>query len=117
MRGALRWDVLRWLRLCQCGHRTKNVGCDGAVVLKAGRSGPCTDLAKTIEGLLADPTVVRDHWGITVTGMDGSPIYSMNEGQLFQPASNAKLYTTAAAMALLGPNATYSTKLLATGSV
>ncbi len=94
----------------------KNVGCDGAVVLKAGRSGPCTDLAKTIEGLLADPTVVRDHWGIAVKGMDGSPIYSMNEGQLFQPASNAKLYTTAAAVALLGPGAMYSTKLVARGA-
>jgi serine-type D-Ala-D-Ala carboxypeptidase/endopeptidase (penicillin-binding protein 4) len=93
----------------------KNVGCDGAVVLKAGRSGPCTELAKTIAGLLSAPGVARDHWGIMVTAMDGGPIYSLNEGQLFQPASNAKLFTTAAAMALLGPETTFETKIVARG--
>jgi D-alanyl-D-alanine carboxypeptidase/D-alanyl-D-alanine-endopeptidase (penicillin-binding protein 4) len=93
----------------------KNVGCDGAVALKAGRSGPCTELAETIAGLLNGPTVVRDHWGIAVTAMDGALIYSLNEGQLFQPASNAKLYTTAAAMALLGPETTFETRIIAKG--
>src|SRR5271170_2273948 len=93
----------------------KNVGCDGAVVLKAGRSGPCTELAKTIAGLLSAPGVARDHWGIMVTAMDGAPIYSLNEGQLFQPASNAKLFTTAAAMALLGPETAFETKIVARG--
>jgi D-alanyl-D-alanine carboxypeptidase/D-alanyl-D-alanine-endopeptidase (penicillin-binding protein 4) len=47
--------------------------------------------------------------------MDGSPIYLLNEGQLFQPASNAKLYTTAAAMALLGPEITFETRIVARG--
>jgi serine-type D-Ala-D-Ala carboxypeptidase/endopeptidase (penicillin-binding protein 4) len=95
--------------------QTQGVGCEGSVALKAGRSGPCTELAQKIAGMLEDPAVTRDHWGISVVEMDGAPIYSLNEGQLFQPASNAKLFTTVAAMALLGPTATVKTTVQVNG--
>lgn len=63
--------------------------------------------------MLADPSVARAHWGIAVTKMDGTAIYSLNQGQFFQPASNAKLFTTTAAVALLGEDATVTTRVLA----
>ena len=50
-----------------------------------------------------------------VTALDGAPIYSMNEGQFFQPASNAKLFTTSAALALLGGDRTFETRVVAKG--
>lgn len=93
----------------------QGVACDGAVATKAGRSGPCSPLATQIEALLGAPAVARAHWGVKVTALDGTPIYSMNEGQFFQPASNAKLFTTATALALLGGGTTFETQILARG--
>lgn len=68
-------------------------------------------LAAQIAALVSDPTVSRDHWGIYVTALDGTPIYAFNEAQLFQPASNTKLYTTATAMAILGPDRRIETRV------
>lgn len=95
----------------------QSAGCNGPVAMKAGRGGPCASLSKTIAGLLDEPTAARAHWGIAVVGMDGAPIYSLNEGQLFQPASNAKLFTTSAAVALLGLEKTFETRVVARGAL
>jgi len=109
---------MRWLLVgvaafaCSEMLWAQGVGYDGTVTAKADHA----DLAKQIEALLAaDPLVARAHWGIDVTAMDGSPIYSLNEGQLFQPASNTKMFTTVTALALLGANTTFETKVIARG--
>lgn len=68
-------------------------------------------LAGQIDTLLAEPNVARAHWGVMVTAMDGTPLYAHNEGQLFQPASNAKLFTTTAAVHLLGEQRRFTTAL------
>ncbi|MDR3736881.1 MAG: D-alanyl-D-alanine carboxypeptidase/D-alanyl-D-alanine-endopeptidase [Acidobacteriaceae bacterium] len=66
-------------------------------------------LAATIQTLLAEPKIEGAHWGISVTGLDGSPVYALNDGKLFQPASNVKLFTTAAALEIFGEKKTWKT--------
>lgn len=74
-----------------------------------------TALGRKIAALVSAPDVVRDHWGVAVYTLDGRLIYGLNEGQLFQPASNAKLFTTAAALATLGENFSTQTEVVGHG--
>jgi D-alanyl-D-alanine carboxypeptidase/D-alanyl-D-alanine-endopeptidase (penicillin-binding protein 4) len=102
-------DAKRWRWVVLFGV---TVVAQAAWAQQAGRS---TELAQQIAALLDGPAVTRAHWGVDVVGMDGAPIYSRNEGQFFQPASTAKLFTTAAALALLGPEVTVTTTVSANG--
>ena len=51
------------------------------------------------------------HWGVSVTTLDGTPICQLDAAKLFRPASNNKLLTTAAALAILGPAHTFETRV------
>ncbi len=66
-------------------------------------------LPQAVARILADPGVSQAHWGVSVVALSGSPIYKLNDGQYFNPASNAKLFTTAAAYALLPSGLTFTT--------
>jgi D-alanyl-D-alanine carboxypeptidase/D-alanyl-D-alanine-endopeptidase (penicillin-binding protein 4) len=75
-------------------------------------------LASRVEQIISDPAVARGFWGIDVVSLStGKILYASNEHKLFTPASNTKLFTTAAALALIGPDYRFRTTVETTGTV
>jgi serine-type D-Ala-D-Ala carboxypeptidase/endopeptidase (penicillin-binding protein 4) len=73
-------------------------------------------LGSTIDKIVQQPTLRTAYWGILVQPLKSPrPLYSKNADQLFLPASNAKLLTTAAALTVLTPQPPRQTPVFATG--
>jgi serine-type D-Ala-D-Ala carboxypeptidase/endopeptidase (penicillin-binding protein 4) len=73
-------------------------------------------LAKRIDTVLSASDLARGFWGIEVVSLDsGKVVYAQNAEKLFTPASNTKLFTTAAALALIGPDYTSRTTVETSG--
>lgn len=79
---------------------------------------PHLSLKKQIEAILSQPELQRGFWGIEITSAgSGKVLYSLNADKLFTPASNTKLFTTAAALALIGPDYKFRTTIETNGSL
>ncbi|HSB74843.1 MAG TPA: D-alanyl-D-alanine carboxypeptidase/D-alanyl-D-alanine-endopeptidase, partial [Terriglobales bacterium] len=75
-------------------------------------------LHERIDQILSQPEVARGFWGIEIVSLPkGKVLYARNEHKLFTPASNTKLFTTAAALALIGPDYRFRTTVETTGSL
>ncbi|HET7207591.1 MAG TPA: D-alanyl-D-alanine carboxypeptidase/D-alanyl-D-alanine-endopeptidase [Terriglobales bacterium] len=76
------------------------------------------DLTPKINAILSDPDMARGFWGVEIVSLNsGQVLYSQNADKLFIPASNTKLFTTAAALALMGPSYKCRTTVETSGTI
>lgn len=78
----------------------------------ARTAAPATDLARTIDAILAAGALAKATIGVVVVDVaTGAVLYEKGADLPVNPASNVKLVTTASALALLGPEHRYVTRL------
>jgi D-alanyl-D-alanine carboxypeptidase/D-alanyl-D-alanine-endopeptidase (penicillin-binding protein 4) len=71
-----------------------------------------------VESILAGAHASRSYWGILVADRDtGQTLYMLNADHFFAPASNAKMVTTALALAMLGADYRFRTTLESDGTL
>jgi len=88
------------------------------LLVAQSQAAPRNPIARRIDAVLSSPDLSRGFWGIEVVSLDsGKTLYAQNADKLFTPASNTKLFTTAAALALIGPNYTFRTTVETTGTL
>lgn len=88
-----------------------------SLLLGACATTPETSTVNHLDRLLADPALQGATVSLTVRDLrSGRTLYQHNAQTRLTPASNLKLFTTAAAMDVLGPQYRFATQLLSTGT-
>lgn len=76
------------------------------------KRGDVVAFRASVNKILAAPEVSRGYWGLLVEDADsGEVLFAQNGDRYFTPASNAKLFTTALALATLGADYKFHTTL------
>jgi serine-type D-Ala-D-Ala carboxypeptidase/endopeptidase (penicillin-binding protein 4) len=91
-----------------------------ATAVTSGRSETITlpALRANLAQLVDHPTRQAEHWSILAVSLDrGDTLFARDPDQTLAPASNMKLFTTAAALEYLGPRHRFITYLLADGPI
>jgi len=79
---------------------------------------PQQQAAFEIDTLLNQAPTTMGWWGVKIQyATTGEVIYERNNAKMFMPASNQKMYTTAAALCLLGPQYRYVTDFVTNGNL
>jgi serine-type D-Ala-D-Ala carboxypeptidase/endopeptidase (penicillin-binding protein 4) len=80
----------------------------------AGKPAAIAGLQSQIAALLDQPKFASARWGVRIITTEGGVVYERDVDKSFMPASNMKLYTTAAALDAFGPDFRIKTSVYAT---
>ena len=82
----------------------------------AAADDPVETLKRDLEAILGQPGIAEAHASVLVRTAAGDTLYEQEAAERLMPASNAKLFSSAAAMEVLGPDHRFPTSVLADGN-
>ncbi|HEX6135007.1 MAG TPA: D-alanyl-D-alanine carboxypeptidase/D-alanyl-D-alanine-endopeptidase [Longimicrobiales bacterium] len=112
--------IAGWVTVQAAGVQAPTAGGPSAAAseVAAAALARTESLRTDLRGIIGRPGWRGDRWSVMVRSLDrGDTLFSYGGTDPLAPASNMKLFTTAAALYFLGPEFRYNTFLMATGPI